>query len=117
MLVKVAGCIARLPLVGRLRSTVSITEKAASTNGLMYSTFIKRLLAPLTNQLPNAVQNALRLERLDDEVFGSGLDGLDHHALLAHCRAHDDLCGRVVCFDCLCCMDSVHYRHCDVHQD
>src|SRR6185312_9837683 len=47
--------------------------------------------AGLAERLADGVENPLGLERLDHEVLGAGLDGLEHLRLLAERGAHDDL--------------------------
>src|SRR5438445_10399503 len=43
----------------------------------------------------HGLEDARRLERLDDEVLRAGLNGLDHEGLLAHRAAYEDLGGGI----------------------
>src|SRR5919197_6171260 len=49
----------------------------------------------LRQRLADGVEDAVGLERLDDEVLRTELDRLEHLGLLAKGRAHDHLRGRV----------------------
>src|SRR2546428_12937552 len=62
-------------------------------------------------------QHARGLERLDDEVFCSGLDRFDDQRLLAHRAAHQDLRVRVTLDDLAHGVDAAHVGHHDVHGD
>src|SRR5690554_496671 len=57
------------------------------------------------------------LERLHEKIFRSGLQRLDHHGLLAHRGAHDDLRVGIDLHDLLDGVDAVHDRHRNVHGD
>src|SRR5437870_7667726 len=59
----------------------------------------------------HGLEDARRLERLDDEVLRAGLNGLDHEGLLAHGAAHEDLRVGIVLHDLAHRVDPPHVGH------
>jgi len=91
----------------------------------VFSTLGKKeffVLARVHDSVPNSAEHALdrlkhatRLERLDDKILCTGLDGLDHQGLLTHGTAHKDSRLRVQSTDLSDGIDSSHVGHYDVH--
>src|SRR5690349_14854722 len=70
----------------------------------------------LRQRLRDCVEDAVRLERLDDEVLRAALDRLEHLRLLAEGRAHDDLGGGIEREDVLEGGEAVLLGHGDVER-
>src|SRR5690242_16836086 len=64
--------------------------------------------------LLDGLRETIRLKRLDDEVLGAGLDGLQHLGLLTQRRAHDHAGRRVEPDDLAQRLDAVLLGHGDV---
>src|SRR6266511_4531 len=58
----------------------------------------------------HGLEDARRLERLDDEVLRPRLDRLDHERLLAHRAAHEDLRVGILLHDLPHRVDPAHVR-------
>ena len=73
-------------------------------------------ISAMTFAIASSVLNENIRERLYDEVKCAELDSLYYHSFLTHSTAHYDLCAGIHSLDFLECLDTVHYRHFDVHQ-